>query len=122
MSGNGTGTEGSGELTTATSDGNVLPLLSDPMLAAAIGLALGIALLVVSRAVSRLVTPEDPELGFAKVAVAMVIRLALVVAALVVFYVFARPGLMPFGIALVAGFFVMVTFELFGVSRTVGRQ
>lgn len=90
---------------------------ANPILAAALGLVLGVGLLVVSRASVRLMTPDDPGLGLAKVAVTMVIRMAVVVAALIAYYVWARPGLVPFGAALVAGFFVMVTVELFTLSR-----
>jgi hypothetical protein len=94
-----------------------MALLRQPALPAALGLAMGVVLMLVSRSASRLVTPDDPTLGFTKVAVAMLLRLAVVVAALLVFYVWARPGLVPFGAALVAGFFVMVTVELFGGAR-----
>jgi hypothetical protein len=91
------------------------------MLAAVLGFALGVGMVLISRAVATLVTPEDPSLGFAKVAVSMVLRLALVIAVLFAFFAWARPGLAPFGLALVAGFFLMMTMELFGASRTAGR-
>jgi hypothetical protein len=78
-------------------------------------------MLIVSRLSAGFVTPEYPTLGFTKVAVSMVIRLGVAVAALVAYYVWARPGLVLFGTALVAGFFLMVTVELFLVLRTARR-
>ncbi len=96
-------------------------ILANPLFAAGLGLALGAILVLVSRMSARLVTPEDPTLGLAKVAVFMVLRMGIVVAALGAYYVLARPGLVPFGAALVAGFFLMVTAELFGVSRAARR-
>jgi hypothetical protein len=90
---------------------------ANPILAAALGLALGVGLLVVSRVSVRFMTPDDPGLGLAKVAVTMVVRMAAVVATLLAYFVWARAGLVPFGAALVAGFFVMVTVELFTMSR-----
>jgi hypothetical protein len=95
--------------------------LGNPLFAAVLGFALGVGMVLVSRAVATLVTPDDPSLGFAKVAVSMVLRLALVIGALLAFSAWARSGLAPFGLALVAGFFMMMTMELFGVSRTAGR-
>lgn len=92
-------------------------LLTQPLPAALLGLSLGVALLLVSRAASRLITPADPGLGLAKVAVAMVLRLALVIAALLAFYLWARPGLVPFGVALAGGFILMTVIELFTVPR-----
>jgi fatty acid desaturase len=90
---------------------------TNPILAAALGLTLGVGLLLISRVSIRLMTADDPALGLAKVAVTMVIRMAVVIAALIAYYVWARPGLVPFGAALVVGFFVMVTVELFTLSR-----
>lgn len=96
---------------------NLPAFFSRPGTAFAIGLALGVGLLLVSRASARLVTPEDPLVGMAKVAVAMVARMGAALAALLAYFVWARRGLAPFGVGLVVGFMVMVTVEVFRASR-----
>jgi hypothetical protein len=64
-----------------------------------------------------MMTPEDPEIGFARVAVALVIRLAVAVATLLSYFLWVRPGLVPFGVGLILGFFVMIVVELFTLGR-----
>lgn len=103
----------------------MLPVLAQPLVAAVLGLVLGVGLVFVSRASARFMTPEDPQLGLARVAVAMLLRLAVVVMLLAAFYFWARPGLAPFGIALIVGFMGALTYELFTVgrpARSVGTQ
>lgn len=109
----------------AASAATILPLLAEPVVAVLLGAALGVCSVLVSRASSRLVTPEDPTLGFAKLAVITFARLLLVIAALAAYYAWAPAGLVPFGIALVVGFFVTLTYEAFSVGRPthhVGTQ
>lgn len=94
-------------------------------MAAVLGLALGAGLLLASRAASRLITPDDPAIGMAKVLVANTAVMALAVAALVVCFLYARAALTFFGIALVAGFLGLASFELFrfgGPATGVGRR
>jgi hypothetical protein len=74
-------------------------------------------MLLLSRAVSRTMTPDDPQLGMMRVSVMMVLRLVVALAALLVFYVWIRPGLVPFGIGLIAGFLVMIAVELMKLGR-----
>lgn len=105
----------------AAPDATILPLLAQPAIAVLLGAALGVGSLLVSRASARLVTPEDPTLGFAKLAVVSFARLLLVIAALAAYYVWAPSGLVPFGIALIVGFFSTLTYELFTVGRPTHR-
>ena len=63
-------------------------------------------------------TPEEPTLGLARVALAMLLRLAVVVGALACYFAWARRALAPFGIALIAGFMITVTVETFSAGRT----
>ena len=106
----GNGSKGTGEtlsaslLTTGT---------SAALLAAASGLALGVILLVAARSASRLITPDDPAIGMAKVLVANTLVMAVAVGSLFACYAWARFALTPFGIALVAGFLVAASVELF---------
>ncbi len=60
-----------------------------------------------------MMTPDDPEIGFARVAVALVIRMAVAVLALLGYFLWLRPGLVSFGVGLVVGFFAMIVVELF---------
>ena len=86
--------------------------------AVVLGLALGVGSVIFSRISASFMTPEEPTLGLARVALAMVMRLAVVIGALACYFTWARPSLAPFGIALIAGFMVTVTIETFGAGRT----
>jgi hypothetical protein len=110
--------EGTGPLGSTTA-GTIGALLANPIVAAVLGVALGVGMLLVSRATARTVTPEDASLGMVRVGVAMVLRLLVALGALLCFYVWIRPGLVPFGIGLVAGFLVTIAVELF---RLGGRS
>jgi hypothetical protein len=85
--------------------------------AVVLGLALGVGSVIFSRISASFMTPEEPTLGLARVALAMVMRLAVVIGALACYFTWARPSLAPFGIALIAGFMVTVTIETFGAGR-----
>jgi zinc transporter ZupT len=74
-------------------------------------------MLLIARATARTMTPDDPQIGFARVAVSMVLRLLAALAALLSYYVWIRPGLAPFGIGLIAGFLVMIAIEMFRLGR-----
>lgn len=82
-----------------------------------VGLAFGVGLLLVSRLSARLVTAEDPLVGMAKSAVAMVGRMLLALLALLAYFLWARRGLAPFGVGLIVGFLVTVMVEVFGATR-----
>lgn len=92
-------------------------LLSRPGTAFVIGLAFGVGLLLVSRLSARLVTAEDPLVGMAKSAMAMVGRMLLALLALLAYFLWARRGLAPFGVGLIVGFLVTVMVEVFGATR-----
>ena len=74
-------------------------------------------MLLISHATVRTMTPDDPQMGLARVAVSMVLRMAAAFAALLCYYVWIRPGLVPFGIGLIAGFIVMIAVEMFRLGR-----
>lgn len=57
-------------------------------------------------------TPADPAIGMAKVLLINALSMGTAVASLVVFYVWDRPALTWFGLALVAGFLVVASVEL----------
>jgi hypothetical protein len=116
---------GSGKLSAPTVSIGAPALLADPLLAAVLGLALGVGLLFASRRASRLITPDDPAIGMAKVLVANAAVMCAALASLAAYYVFARAALSFFGIALVAGFLVSASVELFrfgGLATGVTRR
>ena len=98
-----------------------MPLLGNPFIAAALGAAVGVGTLLVARAASRFVTPEDPYLGFAKVALASMGRMVAIVAALAAYFFLARPGFPAFGISLLVAFMGTLGYEAFRVSSRTRR-
>jgi hypothetical protein len=100
----------------AAPDATALPLLAQPAIAVLLGAAFGVGSLLVSRASARLVTPDDPTLGFAKLALISTVRMLLAVAALAAYFFFARPGFMPFALTLVVSFLATLGYEAFRAS------
>jgi hypothetical protein len=105
----------------AASAATALPLLTQPIVAVLLGAALGVASLLVSRASSRLVTPEDPMLGFAKLSLVSFTRMIVVLAALAAYFVLARPGFVPFAVTLVFSFLGTLGYEAWKVSSRTHR-
>lgn len=93
------------------------PLLVHPALAAALGALLGAVLTLVAERAVRLVTPIEPFRGMVLVTLLMGARFSLAALALASFYLFAREGLAPFGIALGVSFIAGLTAEAVRVSR-----
>jgi hypothetical protein len=85
-------------------------------------LALAVGLFLVSRAGSRMVTPDDPAFGFAKVAFLSLVRMTVVVAALAAYFIGARPGFAFFGVTLVVSFIFTLGVEAVRLSRRVSPQ
>jgi apolipoprotein N-acyltransferase len=98
------------EISAATS------LLGHPLAAATLGLTLGVFLTYVSHRAVTFVTPEDPMRGLAVVAGMMGARFVAVLVALVVYYVFARAGLVYFGLVLAVSFVAGLMLEAVRMS------
>lgn len=86
-------------------------LFGHPLVAAALGALLGVFLTFLSRWAVTRVTPQDPAMGMAVVALMMGARFALALAALGAYYFFAREGLVVFGVALTVSFVAGLTVE-----------
>lgn len=102
-----------------------LALLANPLMAVVLGLALGAGMLLASRSASKLLTPDDPAIGMAKVLVVNMAVMGIAIASLLVYFYVARAALTFFGIALVAGFLGLASIELFrfgGPMTGVGRR
>ena len=71
-------------------------------------------------------TPETLEIGMAKAVVTMILGLVLAFVGLLVYFLYLRAGLIPFGLGLVTGFTVPALVALFrtsGITKssTAGR-
>ena len=104
--------EGTGTL----ADTTLMAVLSSPYVAAALGAGVGVGSFAVARAASRLVTPDDAYLGFAKVALISFARMLFIIAALAGVFFFARSGFLAFGVALIVTFIGTLGYEAFRVS------
>jgi hypothetical protein len=91
--------------------------LGDPFVAAFLGLALGAGLLALTAAGVRSFTPETLEVGMARAIAMLVIGLVLAFVALLLYFLFVRPGLIAFGLGLAAGFTVPALVALFRMGR-----
>jgi hypothetical protein len=98
-----------------------MPLLGNPVLAAFLGAAVGVGSFLLARAASRLVTPQDPFLGFAKVALVSLGRMLAIIVALAACFAFARPGFPAFAFALIVSFMGTLGFEAFRASSRTHR-
>ena len=94
----------------------VSSLFGNPLVAAALGALLGAVLTFMSHRAAAFVTSEDPMRGLAIVAAMMGVRFVIAIAALGAYFLFARAGLVPFGIALSFSFVAGLAFEAVKLS------
>lgn len=92
-------------------------MLGHLWVAIALGVVLGVFLTLLSERAVGFVTPQDPMRGLAVVSVMMGVRFLAALAALTVYYVFARDGLAAFGVSLALSFVVGLTFESAKMTR-----
>jgi hypothetical protein len=92
-----------------------------PFPAAVLGLASGGLLLLVSKWAVRLMTPEDPAIGMAKVLLVNAALMAVALGSLSAFYVWDRSALAWYGIPLALGFLFVASIELlrYGSGSTI---
>jgi hypothetical protein len=86
--------------------------LSEPVIAAVLGLLAGVGLLVFSRLSFRVMRPEAPEVGLALSMLMLLVRMALVVLLTLGFRAVAPAGFVPFALSMAGGFLVGYTVEL----------
>ncbi|HEY5549122.1 MAG TPA: hypothetical protein VIL17_05970 [Coriobacteriia bacterium] len=77
------------------------------------GVVVGAAALTLTRVGIGMFTPETLELGAARAVVMMVLGMVGAFVGLLLYYLFVRAGLVPFGFGLIAGFLVPTLFMLF---------
>ena len=75
--------------------------------------------LLATRSGVRFMTPENPELGVARALAISIIGMIAAFVALLLYYLFLRTALVPFGLGLVVGFIVPAFIALFSASGIV---
>jgi hypothetical protein len=85
------------------------------VVASLVGVAVGASMLALTRLGVGMFTPESLEIGAVRAVVLMVLGLAGGFVGLLLFYLFVREGLIPFGLGMVAGFLVPALVALFRV-------
>lgn len=108
---------GNRELLSVTN--SLVALFAHPVVAALLGTLLGASLLVLTRTGVRFMTPEFPELGVTRAVALSMLGLVLAFVALLLYYLYVRPGLVAFGIGLIVGFLVPALVALFAFSGLV---
>jgi hypothetical protein len=103
--------EGYGALSSSLFTTGTVGLLA-PLPAAVLGLVLGGVLVLVSKWAVKFVTPADPVMGMAKALLVNAWTMGVAIASLAAFYVWDRPALSWFGIALALGFLTVASVEL----------
>ena len=100
------------------SGNSVAAFLTQPMVAGLLGIAVGALMLYATYRGSRFMTADNPELGAARAVALLGAGLIGAFACLLLYYLFARDGLVPFGIGLIVGFMVPAFVMLFVISGT----
>jgi hypothetical protein len=98
----------------------LVKLLSQPLVAALLGLAAGVVLLLLSRSSFKRMTADDPARGLLVITLGLVARLASATLVLWLYKTVAPDGFMPFALCLAGGFLVLFTYEAIrfsGLSR-----
>jgi len=95
---------------------SVAALFAQPFVAAVLGVVLGVLMISLTRYGITFMNPETPELGVARAVALSSLGMIAAFAALLAYYLFAREGLVPFGLGLVAGFMVPAFVMLFRFS------
>jgi hypothetical protein len=95
---------------------SVVLFFSQPAVAAVLGILIGASMLVATYRGSRMLTPDYPELGAARAMALTGVGLFAAFGCLMLYFFFARDGLVAFGLGLVAGFMVPAFIALFTIS------
>jgi hypothetical protein len=87
--------------------------LGNGFVASVLGVVVGAFMLLLNAIGIRMFTPETLELGAARAVVLMVLGMVAGFVGLLLYYLFVRAGLIPFGLGLIAGFLVPALVALF---------
>jgi hypothetical protein len=109
-------TRSKGPRTLGTITTGIVTFFGDAVIASVCGMAVGVSMLALTRMGVRSFTPETLEVGMARAVVLMVLGLVIAFVGLLLYFVFVRAGLVPFGLGLVVGFTVPALVALFRMS------
>ncbi len=87
--------------------------LGNGIVASILGIVVGASMLLLNAMGIRMFTPETLELGAARAVVLMVLGMVAGFVGLLLYYLFVRAGLVPFGLGLIAGFLIPALVALF---------
>ena len=102
---------GVGTLGAATT--GIVSFLGNAIVASIVGIALGASMLALTRVGVGMFTPETLELGAVRAVVLMVLGMVAGFVGLLLYYLYVRAGLTPFGLGMIAGFLVPALVALF---------
>lgn len=91
----------------------IIAFFGNVFVASLAGIIVGGCALALTRAGVGMFTPETLELGAARAVVLMVLGMVGAFAGLLLYYLFVRTGLIPFGFGLIGGFLVPTLVALF---------
>lgn len=110
-SGSGSESKGSRKLGAFTT--GVVAFFGNVFVASVVGVVVGASALALTKAGVGMFTPETLELGAARAVVLMLLGLVGTFVGLLLYYLFARAGLVPFGFGMIAGFLIPTFVALF---------
>lgn len=91
----------------------IVAIFGNVFVASLVGVLVGVSALVLTRIGVGMFTPETLELGAARAVVLMVLGMVGGFVGLLLYYLFVRAGLVPYGLGLIAGFLVPAIVALF---------
>lgn len=95
----------------------MIGFLGNAIVASVLGLVVGMGMLALTRFGTRMFTPETLELGAARAVVLMVLGMVGGFVGLLLYYLYVRAGLVPFGLGMIVGFLVPAMVALFRVQK-----
>ena len=101
---------------------HIVRILENPVVSAAIGLALGYILFSISKHSFRHVSAGNAEKGVAIAAASLFGRLVVATAALAAYKRLFEPGFKPFALCLAGGFLVLYSVEIVRYSGVLKRR
>ena len=95
---------------------SVAALLTQPLVAAGLGALLGVLMIGLTRYGVTFMKADEPELGVARAVALSSLGMLAAFVALLLYFLYARDGLVAFGLGLVVGFMVPAFVMLFRFS------
>lgn len=91
----------------------IVAFLGNVIVASALGAATGAGMLTLTKVGVGMFTPETLEIGAVRAVVLMVAGMAGGFVGLLLYYLYVREGLVPFGLGMIAGFLIPALVALF---------